>query len=240
MLGLAPLGLYGIGFRVASVVTLVMQAFQGAVTPLIYSRYQEAYAPAEIARIFRFFVFLALLVFVAMSLFAREMLMVLTAPAYHSAYIFVPFLVADQFLSGMYVFAPGLAIAKKTKYMAVINVCGAAFSVLITILLVYGMGLLGAAVAALSKSLAMFIVQMTYSQRYYLVPHNYVKLVLSLFLSAAFVSLGVAADIVFPLVLCAIFKCLLLCLCFLTLVFIGLVGRAEIIYYLKMLSNQYD
>ncbi len=215
-----------------------MQAFQGAVTPLIYSRYQEVYAPAEIARIFRLFVFFALLVFVAISLFAREILMVLTAPAYHSAYVFVPFLVADQFLSGMYVFAPGLGIAKKTKYMAVINVCGAVFSVLITILLIYGMGLLGAAVAAVSKSLLMFIVQMKYSQKYYHVPHHYIKLALSVFSSVVFVSLGFAADIIFPFFLCAIFKCMLFCLCFLTLVFIGLVGRTEISYYLKMGVNR--
>ena len=179
-----------------------------------------------------------------MSLFAHEILVVLTAPTYHSAYIFVPFLVADQFLSGMYVFAPGLAIVKKTKYIAVINVCGATFSVLITILLVYGMGLLGAAVAAVSKSLVMFMVQMKYSQKYYRVSHNYIHLVLSLFTSAIFVSLGFAADIIFPLFLCAIFKSLLFCLCFSTLVFIGLFGRSEIFYYLKMflkmLRNKYD
>jgi O-antigen/teichoic acid export membrane protein len=238
MIGLTALGLYGIGFRIASVVTLLMQAFQGAITPIIYSHYREESAPAEIARIFRIFVFFALLVFVAMSLFAREAVMILTAPAYHSVYIFVPFLVADQFLSGMYVFAPGLAIAKKTKYLAVINVCGAALSVLITILLVCWIGLLGAAIAAASKSLVLFMVQMKYSQKFYHVPHNYIQLVLSIISGVIFVALGFTTDKIFPLFLCAIFKCLLFFLCFTTLIFVGLVGRSEMFFYLKKGVNR--
>lgn len=236
MLGLAELGLYGIGFRIASVVTLVMQAFQGAMTPLVYARYKEERTPAEIARIFRFFVFLALIAFVALSIFSKEVLILLTTPAYYSAYVLVPFLVADQFLSGMGVFAPGLGIAKKTKYMATINIFGALFSVAFSVALIYYFGLLGAAVAAFCKSFAMFLIQMRFSQKFYRVPHNYGQILLSFLACALLVSLASFVDRTFPFQASVLLKSLIFISCIPILTWIGLVRRSEIIYYLSKLG----
>jgi len=238
MLGLTPLGLYGIGFRITSVVSLLMQAFQGAITPIIYSRYQEESARAEISRIFRLFVFFALLVFVAISLFAREIVMLLTTPAYHSAYVLVPFLVADQFLSGMYVFAPGLAIAKKTRYLAVINIYGAAFSVLMSIALIYLAGIIGAAIAASIKSFVLLVVQMHLSQKFYRVPHKYRKILLSFCSCTVLVLLGYAVDQFFLFQTSVFLKSLIFTLCIPTLICNGLVHRSEIGLYLSKLSSR--
>ena len=237
MLGLAPLGLYGIGFRLSSMVSFLMQAFQSAITPMIYSRYQEDHAPAEIARIFRYFVFFALLLFVALSLFSLEILMVLTTPAFHSAYIFVPFLVADQFLSGMYVFAPGLEIAKKTKYLAGINICSAVFSILLSIVLIYLMGLLGAAIACSLKALTVFIIQMLFSQKFYSVPHNFRKLFSSFFACGLLVLLGFATNKIIPLPFAVFIKFLILCSCIPVMIIIGIIKKSEVIHYLKQLKR---
>src|SRR5919198_1765954 len=49
---LADVGVYGVGFRWAIIVSLALVGFQGAAMPLFLARYQEPSTPADIARIF--------------------------------------------------------------------------------------------------------------------------------------------------------------------------------------------
>lgn len=173
---LTDLGIFGIGYRIASGVGLLMVGFQGAITPLIYSKYREANTPAEIARIFRYFSFLALLVAVSSSIFGREILIVLTTPGFYSAAAVVPFLVVATFFSAMHVFAPGLGIKKHTKYIAVINLIGAVMNVGLNLVLVPALGILGAATSTMISAMGVFAAFMHFSQRFYFVPHNFGRL----------------------------------------------------------------
>lgn len=182
-------GLYGLGFRIASVSTLALVGFQGALTPLVYTHYKAASTPAELARIFRYFLMLALGLFLALSLFAADILRLLTTPAFYDAAIVVPLLVPAVLLAQMYVFAPGLAIAKKTHYILWINVAGALLNALLNLLLIPHYGIGGAALATLLGSGAVFALYMIFSQRAYAVPHRW----LSLGCAAAGTSLLIAA-----------------------------------------------
>lgn len=172
-LTLDDVGLFGIGFRVASFVGLVIVGFQGALTPLIYAHYRDPATPPHLARIFRIFVSFALLMFLAVSLFAKEILMVLTVPAYYDAASLVVFLVPAILLSSMYIFAPGTAIEKKTYLILWINVAGAVFNVFLNALLIPSFGIHGAAVAKLVSYSLVFGAYMWYSQKLYHVPHNW-------------------------------------------------------------------
>jgi O-antigen/teichoic acid export membrane protein len=86
-------GLYGIGFRLASVVALLLVGVQGALTPLVYASYREADTPRQLARIFRVFVSLALLLFLLLTLFAHDILALMTTPAYYGGSVVVIYLV---------------------------------------------------------------------------------------------------------------------------------------------------
>lgn len=172
-LTLDDVGLFGIGFRVASIVGLVIVGFQGALTPLIYAHYRDPATPQHLARIFRTFVSFALLLFLAVSLFAKEILMVLTVPAYYDAASIVVFLVPAILLSNMYIFAPGTAIEKKTHLILWINVAGAVFNVLLNTLFIPLLGIHGAAMAKLVSYGLVFGAYMWYSQKLYHVPHNW-------------------------------------------------------------------
>jgi O-antigen/teichoic acid export membrane protein len=192
---LGDLGIFGIGYRVASVVGLLMVGFQGAISPLIYSKYREANTPAEIARVFRYFSFLALLVAASLSIFGREILIVLTTPGFYSAATVIPFLVAATFFSNMHVFAPGLGIQKRTKYIAVINLIGALLNVGLNLLLVPMLGILGAATSTMISATAVFVAFMYFSQRFYVVPHDFRRLLAATAAVCALAAVGFFVNI---------------------------------------------
>jgi O-antigen/teichoic acid export membrane protein len=54
-LGFQDLGIYGIGARLAAVITLVINGFQLGAAPLIYRHYDEPSTPAALAQLMRLF-----------------------------------------------------------------------------------------------------------------------------------------------------------------------------------------
>ena len=183
-LSLDAVGIYGVAFRLAGVVSLVVWGFQGALTPLVYAHYQEPETPRHLAQIFRFFTVFATLIFLFLSLFARELLSLITTPAYYPAAQLIIFLVPAILFSTMYIFAPGIAIAKKTYVILWVNVLGAASNILFCWLLIPLYGIIGAAVATLMSYVFTFFVFMFYSQKYYYIPHSWKRSVLALSIAA--------------------------------------------------------
>jgi O-antigen/teichoic acid export membrane protein len=192
LLGNAELGIYAVAFRLAAIVSLPLLALQMALTPLVYSRHREPDAPAELARIFRFFAVVALSAFIALSLFADELVTALAAPAYSGAADLVPLLVPAILFAGMYVLAPGLFLAERTVVFGAINVGTAIVNVALILLLIPPFGLEGAAVATLVSACGGFVATMTLSQRSYAVPHEWARLAEALIVATGVVAGAVA------------------------------------------------
>lgn len=175
-LSLDEVGLFGVGFRVASITGLAIVGFQGALTPLVYAHHRDPSTPHDLARIFRIFVAFSLLLFLLVSVFAREIVTVLTVPAYYEAASIVVFLVPAILLANMYIFAPGTAIEKKTYIILWINVLGAVLNVMLNALMIPAWGIQGAAIAKFLSYGAVFGAYMVYSQKLYPVPHDWKSL----------------------------------------------------------------
>jgi O-antigen/teichoic acid export membrane protein len=172
-LSVGDVGLYGIGYRLANVVVLVMVGIRTALTPLVYAHYQEADTPRQLERIFRFFVAAALFGFAAITLFAIDILVLLTHPAFYGGAEVVIYLVPAILLAQMYIFAPGISIARKTHLILWVNVLGAIVNTALNWLLIPLMGLIGAALATMLGYLCVFSAYMILSQRFYHVPHQW-------------------------------------------------------------------
>jgi O-antigen/teichoic acid export membrane protein len=188
----ADVGLYGVGYRVATIVLLLLVGFQGAATPLILAGKDDRTTPRDIARIMRIFWALALSSFVALSLLATPMIRILAASSYQSASSVVPFLVIASLFSGMYFFAPGLVIAKKTVTMAKLTAFSGIANLLLAIVLVPPLGIVGAGISTAVTSLLWFGLLIRQSQRYYRVPHRWPPLVTALTVIVAFVGIALA------------------------------------------------
>ncbi|MBL4803849.1 MAG: oligosaccharide flippase family protein [Alphaproteobacteria bacterium] len=175
-MNLEDVGIYGVGFRLASVISLILMGFQGAITPLIYKHYKEEKFPQEFANIFRYFIAFSLLCVLGLSIFAKEALIILTVAEYFKASYIVIYLAPAILLSGMYIFSPGIGIRKKTKLILWINVFGAATNALLNYLLIPYLGLQGAALGTLLGNCFVFFLYMLFSQKLYKIPHNWVLL----------------------------------------------------------------
>lgn len=109
---------------VASIAGLILVGFRGALTPLIYTHYQNSNTPKHLEKIFRIFLLFALLMFLFLTLFASDILVIVTTPGFYGASKVVVFLVPAILLGNMYIFSPGIGIAKKTHLIVWVNVVG--------------------------------------------------------------------------------------------------------------------
>jgi O-antigen/teichoic acid export membrane protein len=95
----------------------------------------------------------------------------------------------------MYIFAPGLGIAKRTGWIAAINIGGAAGNVILNYVLVPHLGIRGAALSTLLGNIAIFGANMIASQRLYPVPHDWRRLGLAVVTGVGLFVLGEAVPL---------------------------------------------
>ena len=172
----ADVGIYGVGNRVAMIVALGITGFQAAAAPLFLSNYEDSEAPGQVARIFRLFAAMALVIFLLLSVLAPPLVRILAAPAYQSAATVVPLLVVSTLFANMGNFAPGLLIAKRTRTMAGLSLAAGVGNLALAVVLVPPLGIIGAGIATAVSSAAWFVALMAASQRHYPVPHRWTRL----------------------------------------------------------------
>ena len=186
-LSLTDVGLYGVGMRLSSLVGLLVAGVQGALMPLIIAHYREPQTPAQLARVFRLFVCAGLAFFVGLSLMAQDLLAVMTTPDFYASAQLVIYLVPAAMLAQMYIFAPGISIAKKTHLYLWLNLAGALVNAALSWKLISVLGLEGAAIATLVGSACVFALSMVISQRLYFVPHRWGRLISAVVLAVMLV-----------------------------------------------------
>jgi O-antigen/teichoic acid export membrane protein len=172
-LGLEDVGIYGLGLRVASVIGALMLAFQFSLTPLVHASYREPETPRTIEKLFRAVVTAGGIASVAVAVFAPELVGVLGGSQYAGATVVVPILATATVLGGLYVFSPGLTIAKRTGLVALIAFVAAGLTTASGLLLVPAIGIVGAAAAALVGSSSMFVGYVLLGRRYYPIPFRW-------------------------------------------------------------------
>lgn len=186
-LSLYQVGLYGVAYRIAMIMSLLLAGFQGAAAPLILARKDDESTPRDVARILRIFGALSMSLFVFLSLFATPAIALLASAQYQSAAALVPYLILSVMFANMFPFAPGLIIAKRTITMAKLSVAAGVANLGLALLLVPWLGLKGAGIATAVTSIAWFAAFMAASQRHYHAPHSWGHLIASLVVACAIV-----------------------------------------------------
>ena len=177
--GLDEVGLYGIAARVASLATLVLIGVQTALTPLVYAHHHEPETPARLARLLEGFWGVALLACLAVAAFGRELLAVLATPGYAQAAPLLAWLAPAALLAQMYVFAPGIPLARKTRWQLALTLVSAALGLALAGWLVPLLQARGAAMAAFAGAAVFFGAWLAVGQRLYRLPLRWGALALA-------------------------------------------------------------
>lgn len=167
---LEDVGLFGVAARIAGIVSLLIVGLQSSLTPWIYANYRDPETPARLAKVTEWFTAAALLTCLTLGILSHEIMQLLVAPQFvASAPLVMPIALA-AILGQMYIFFPGIAIAKRTNNQLAIFAVTAVVSVGLNWLLIPAWGVRGAAIATLLASLVFVGLWFVVSQRYYAVP----------------------------------------------------------------------
>ena len=171
---LHEVGLYGIGYRLASVMSLVMFGFQNAWGPFVYSTYRDRDAKQIFSRTYDYVSIVICVFILLLSLFAEEILVIFTTEQYREAYKVVPLIGGSivAYTLGAY-FAVGIGISKKNIHMTWAGGVAAIINLGLNYALIPHLGMIGAALATIVSFLLLGAILMTVSQRYYPIPYRF-------------------------------------------------------------------
>jgi O-antigen/teichoic acid export membrane protein len=175
------LGIFGNIYRLAVLITIMIQAFRMAAEPFFFNRSKEEDAPRTYARVMKFFViascFMFLFISLYIDLFGWFFIAVHKEKWVEGLYI-VPLLALGNVFLGIYY---NLSIWYKLKHKnmlgAMITIAGAIITIALNIVLIPKYHYLGAAIATFFCYLFMMIVSYVLGQKYYPVPYARKKLI---------------------------------------------------------------
>jgi O-antigen/teichoic acid export membrane protein len=184
-------GLYQVGASVATAMALLTGAFQMAWGPFALSIYKQENAKHIYALALDFYLGVASLAAVLITLFSSEVLMILTTESYYDAYLVAGILAFNYLVIGTgYIALIGANIAKNNKSFGIASVISAILLVLLNLILVPKYGKEGAAISTLVSQIAIPIAVFTTTQKFYPIPYNFVRAVL-IFLAGLIAAFGV-------------------------------------------------
>ncbi|MET0463679.1 MAG: lipopolysaccharide biosynthesis protein [Chitinophagaceae bacterium] len=175
------LGLFGQIYRIAVLVTIMIQAFRMAAEPFFFSRSKEENPQRTYARVMKFFVIACCFMFLFISLYIDVFAWFFEAidkPAWMVGLNIVPLLALGNIFLGIYYnLSIWYKLSNKNMSGAFITLAGAALTIILNILLIPRLYYLGAAIATFSCYLFMMVVSYIMGQKHYPVPYPRKKLI---------------------------------------------------------------
>lgn len=174
------LGVFGNLYRLAVLVTVMIQAFRMAAEPFFFNRSKEESAPKTYARVMKFFVIACCFMFLLIGLYRNvlEWIITLKSKEWGEGIYIVPILAMGNIFLGIYYnLSIWYKLTNRNMYGAFITIAGAVITIVLNILLIPQLHYLGAALATFFCYLFMMITSYLLGQKYYPVPYAKKKLI---------------------------------------------------------------
>jgi O-antigen/teichoic acid export membrane protein len=170
---LSEVGLYAVGIKVGSIILLLVNAFQLAWGPYAYSIASQPDAKPFYAKMLTYYFLLTGSLGLMVAVFAREILLIFTAPAFIEAYrVVLPIAFGLILYGAYYIVTVGISITHKTKHAAWTTIVAAALNVGLNFLLIPHFGMIGAAMATMLSYLVFTCLVLLMSQKVYPIPYR--------------------------------------------------------------------
>ncbi len=179
-MGLGPLGIYGIVYKIGLPMFLVVRAFRTAWAPSILAVPDRVEALAVCARITTYFAASGIFLFLCISAYSRELIYLIAGPKsslYLEAEAVVPLITLSYLFYGFYVIlTAGVYVESRTRLLPAIVGTGAAVNVGMNIVLIPVLGFIAAAWSTFAAYVIMVIFLYGYVRRIYPVSYEYLRL----------------------------------------------------------------
>ena len=223
-------GLYQIGTSIASILMLVINAFQSAFGPYAFSIIEQKNVKKIYALFFEVYVVVMSVILFALILFSKDILVILTTPAYYDAAMVANLLAISFFFSSLLEFSSlGLTIVKKTKQIGIGILIPGVFLLIFSNLLIPFWGKEGAAITVIIAQAIGVIYIFYFSQKHYFIPFKFGKMSLLFF---TIIGIGMLMDYIVNFMQMPFFKDILAR----TILFF--VGLSIITYFYKFKVNE--
>ncbi len=174
---LEQLGVYGACYKIAIFMNLFTQAFNYAAEPFFFKNIEKAYAKQLYANIALLFTLVGCLGFLGILLF-MDVVQYFVGPNYREGLVIVPLLLLANLCLGLYYnVAVWYKLSDKTRYGAMIALCGAGVTIAANLLLIPWfvqagqVGYLGSAWATLACYVVMVAMAYILGQKHYPIPY---------------------------------------------------------------------
>lgn len=214
----SEVGLYSLGYKFAALIPLLAIRPLKAWGPYIFSLiHNPKKCKSTIADFSRYYLAGILFLTILISVFSREVLMVMAKSDYWPAGKVVYILCISSVLFGMInVTEYGFHIVKKTYITSFIYIVGAALNLLFNYLLIPKYGMIGASVATSLSFLCILISYFIFIKRVYHMPFKYLKFIFVFIISgivyyiSTFIQFGVIKSISLKLLVVLLFPTILI------------------------------
>jgi O-antigen/teichoic acid export membrane protein len=170
---LEQVGLYSIGFKIASALFLLIVAFRLAWTPYALSIENQPGALTVYAKACTYYSVLTMWAAVTIGLFSHELLVVFTTPAYHSAAgVVAPLALSIVAYGLLYIFSVGVNLAKRTDVILWSTLTAAVINIGLNVILIPKYGMYGATYATVIAYVISTALLFHLAQRYYRIPYD--------------------------------------------------------------------
>jgi O-antigen/teichoic acid export membrane protein len=182
--GRDELGLYSIGFRFASILSIAfIQPFRKTWPAIFYPKAQEGDAQEVFSKFATYFLLVGCIGSLGIICSSEHLIQILGPEEYWGAYSVVPILVIGTLMHGLQATINlGLFVKRKTGYAPIIVVIAAVSNVCFNYLLGPKYGMLGAAVGTLMSFIIMLLITFYVNQKIYPIHYEYNRLCHLLFL----------------------------------------------------------
>ncbi len=185
-------GLYDIVYKFGMIINmLLVTPFRTAWLPFIFSVQHKPEANKIYAGAFTYFLLLGTLLFLAVSLFAREIILLFSTQAYLIGVKAVPLVALAYIFYGLFLIVDiGVLLKVKTFYYTIIYGLGAIINIGLNVLFIPKYGMMAAGVNTTIAYFITFITMYFVSQRLHFVPYEWLRIVKIVIIGAALYLLG--------------------------------------------------
>ena len=184
--GLSDSGIYSFGQKLANTINVfVVTSINLAVSPILYKMINDPGNKRFYSKMMTYSAYVVLFFVIGLSIFGIEVIKILAKDiGYWPAFKVIPFIsFAILFTLMRDNAAIGLNIQKRTKLIAVIVIVCSVLNVIFNIILIPFLDIVGASLAYLSSQLISYLLILRYSQKYYFIPYENLKLLKMVLLS---------------------------------------------------------